>query len=76
MERNASYTNRAFGETDGGHNAYPVNHQTGKQDYTNGSLISPKHVHLALRKHLGLHNTGMGSTFPFNSTEDFSFFNV
>jgi hypothetical protein len=76
MERNASYTNREFGETDGGHNAYPVNLQTGKQDYTNGTLINPKHIHLGLRKHLGLHNNGLSNPFPFNDTEEFSLFNV
>lgn len=76
MERNASYTNRVFGETDGGHNTYPINLQTGKQDYVNGATIHPKHVHLALRKHLGLHNTGLSSPFPFNGTEDFGFFTV
>lgn len=74
MERNASYTNRVFGETDGGHNSYPVNLQTGKQDYVNGVAIRPKHVHLALRKYLGLHNSTLSSAFPFNTTEDFGFF--
>lgn len=76
MERNASYTNRTFGETDGGHNTYPINLQTGKQDYVNGASIHPKHVHLALRKYLGLHNNGLSTPFPFNNTEDFSLFAV
>jgi hypothetical protein len=76
MERNASYTNRTFGETDGGHNTYPINFQTGKQDYVNGATINPKHVHLGLRKHLGLHNNGLSNRFPFNDTEDFNLFNV
>jgi hypothetical protein len=76
MERNASDTNKTFGETDGGHNTYPINLQSGKQDYANGVTIHPKHVHLALRKHLGLHNNGLSTAFPFNSAEDFSFFNV
>ncbi len=74
MERNAGYTNRSFGETDGGHNTYPINLQTGKQDYSNGVTIHPKHVHLALRKYLGLHNNGLSDPFQFNNTEDFRFF--
>ena len=65
MERNASFTNRAFGETDGGHNTYPVNLQTGLQDYVNGARIYPKHVHLALRKYLGIHNNQLTSSYPF-----------
>lgn len=76
MERNAGYTNRVFGETDGGHNTYPINLKTGKQDYANGVAIHPKHVHLALRKYLGLHNSPISSPFPFNNTEDFQFFSV
>ncbi len=74
MERNAPYTNRVFGETDGGHNSYPINLKTGKQDYTNGATIHPKHVHLALRKQLGLHGNSFSSPFPFNNTEEFAFF--
>jgi hypothetical protein len=76
MERNAAYTNRMFGETDGGHSAYPVNLQTGKQDYQNGVALHPKHVHQALRKYLGLNDTVLSSPFPFEDTEDFSLFNV
>jgi len=74
MERNASYTNRVFGETDEGHNTYRVNLQTGQQDSVNGIALHPKHVHLALRKYLGIHNNQFTSQFPFNNTEDFNFF--
>ena len=76
MERNAPYTNRVFGETDGGHNSYPINLNTGKQDYANGATIHPKHVHLALRKYLGLHNNSISSSYPFNNTEEFAFFSA
>lgn len=74
MEKNVGWTNRVFGETDEGHNAGPVNLQTGQSDTVNGSIIHPKHVHLALRKYLGLHNNGITNTYPFNNTEDFAFF--
>lgn len=74
MERNAAYTNRVFGETDEGHNTYRVNPQTGQQDNFGGVAIYPKHVHLALRKYLGIHDNSITSPYPFNNTEDFSFF--
>ncbi|MFK7863872.1 MAG: DUF1501 domain-containing protein [Pseudohongiellaceae bacterium] len=74
MERNAAYTNRTFGETDGGHNTYPVNLKTGKQDYVNGATLHPKHIHLGLRKHLGLDSSPLSTPFPFNNTEEFSLF--
>ncbi len=76
MERNASYTNRVFGETDGGHNAYPVDLTTGVQDYLNGVRIHPKHVHKAMRQYLGIYDNEHSSAYPFNSTEDFPFFTV
>lgn len=76
MERNVNFTNRVFGETDAGHNAYPVNLVTGVQDYIDGVRIHPKHVHKALRQYLGIYDNEYSSTFPFNNTEDFPFFTV
>lgn len=61
------------GEIFGGHNSYPINLKTGKQDYANGATIHPKHVHLALRKYLGLHSNSLSSLYPFNNTEEFAF---
>ena len=74
MERNTGYTNRVFGETDGGHNAYALNLETGKQDNFGGTRLHPKHIHLALRKYLGIHDNDITSAFPFNNTEDFDLF--
>ncbi|NKB32480.1 MAG: DUF1501 domain-containing protein [Pseudomonadales bacterium] len=74
MERNASYTNQAFGETDGGHNAFSINTESGQRDDVNGVTIKPAHVHLALRNYLGINNSSQASQFPFNNTEDFNFF--
>lgn len=76
MEKNVSYTNRVFGETDGGHNAYPVNISTGLQDNLNGVRMHPKHVHKALRSYLGILGNEHSDAFPFNGTEDFPFFTV
>jgi uncharacterized protein (DUF1501 family) len=73
MERNAAWGNRVAGLTDEGHNALKVQPTTLKQD-RNGTLIYPKHVHKALRRHLGLGSTTIASGFPFNNTEDFAFF--
>ncbi len=74
MERNASYTNRVMGETDEGHNAYPVNLATGRRDSINGVIIKPAHVHLALRHYLGISETETSRRFPFNNTDSFAFF--
>ena len=74
MEKNAGYTNRVFGETDGGHNTYKINAQTGKQDTVNGISIHPKHVHLALRKYLSIHGHELTNRYPFNNTEDLALF--
>lgn len=74
MEKNATYTNRVFGETDEGHNTLAINPQTLIQDNINGVIIRPAHVHKALRRYLGIHDNSISSQFPFNNTEDFSFF--
>ena len=74
MEQNASWGNRVAGETDEGHNAYSINPTTLRRDDSNGTIIYPKHVHKALRRHLGLENTIVDADFQFVNTEDFSFF--
>jgi hypothetical protein len=73
MEKNAKYTNRMIGETDGGHNALKLD-PTSLQRSSGGTLIYSKHVHRALRRYLGLANNAYDKFFPFNSTEDFRFF--
>jgi uncharacterized protein (DUF1501 family) len=74
MEKNKTYTNRIIGETDGGHNAMPINPQTLLRDDAQGTLIYSNHVHKALRKYLGLENQAVTKMFPFNNTADFGFF--
>lgn len=74
MEKNASYTNRVIGHTDARLNAHPINPNTLERDNFNGVIIKPAHVHKALRKYLGLENSDIAQKFPFDNTEDFSFF--
>ena len=79
MERNQpSWTNRAVGETDELHFAHNIDPATLKRTSDtdpNGTHIYPKHVHKALRRHLGTEHTPGARRFPFDDTvEDFAFF--
>ena len=74
MEKNQPWTNRVIGETDEGHNAYNIDPATLTRDDVNGTHIYPKHVHKALRDHVGLAASPIAARFPFNNTEDFAFF--
>ncbi len=75
MEQGAAWGNRVVGQTDGGHNAFKINPSTLQRDDNNGTIIYPKHVHKALRRHLGIENTSVDANFMFTNTEDFDFFN-
>ncbi|MFT7222298.1 MAG: hypothetical protein ACI8Z1_003924, partial [Candidatus Azotimanducaceae bacterium] len=74
MEKNAGWTNRVVGETDALQNAYKLKPDTLVTDDSDGITILPKHVHKALRSHLGLANTSVDADFKFGGAEDFSFF--
>ena len=74
MEKNQPWTNRVVGETDDLHFAYRINPTTLERDDANGTIIYPKHVHKALRRYLGIANAPGAQRFPFNNTEDFTFF--
>ena len=73
MEKNASWTNRVIGSTDELQNAYKIDSSTLQRD-DNGITILPKHLHKALRRHLGLENTAVDQNFRFNGTEDLALF--
>ncbi len=73
MERNPSWGNQVVGVTDEAQNAASIDPDTLQQD-AGGTIIYPKHVHKALRRHLGLENTAVDQNFKFNNTEDFAFF--
>ena len=74
MEKNVAWTNRSVGLTDEGHNALSINPSTLERDDQNGTIIYPKHVHKALRRHLGIENSVVEQNLTFTSTEDFDFF--
>ena len=74
MEKNAPWTNKIIGNTDEGHNAQRINPDTLKIDEKNGTIIYPKHVHKALRRHLGIENSLVEKDLEFRDTEDFNFF--
>jgi hypothetical protein len=74
IEKNASWTNRSVGLTDEGHNALGIDTTTMERDDQNGTIIYPKDVHKALRRHLGIENSLVEQNLTFTNTEDFSFF--
>ncbi len=74
MEKNAPYTNRVIGETDGVQNAFRINPETTIRDDIAGITLHPAHIHKALRKHLGLDSNPIAKAFPFSTTEEVSFF--
>ena len=74
MEKNQSWTDRAVGETDDLHFARRIDPSTLERDDTNGTIVYPKHVHKALRRHLGIGDSAGANRYPFNNTEDFAFF--
>lgn len=76
MERNASWTNRVVGLTDEVQNAFRINPQSLERDDNGGTIIYPKHLHKALRAHLGINGGPFDAAFPLNNVEDFGFFRV
>lgn len=74
MEKNASFTNRVVGETDGAQNTFKFNPSTLARDDSNGTLMHPKHIHKSLRNYMGIAEDPILSPFPYNNTEDFNFF--
>ena len=74
MENNQPWTNRAVGETDALHFARRINPATLRRDDQGGTRIHPKHIHKALRRHLGLADENNPARFPLTGAEDFAFF--
>ena len=74
MEKNANFTNRVVGYTDEGHNTYPINPSSLQRDDFSGEIIKPAHVHQALRKYLGIHDSAISQNYEFQNTIDFDFF--
>ena len=74
MENNQRWTNRMVEGTDYLQFAQKVNPRTLQPDANDGTIIYPKHVHKALRRHLGINDTPGAMAHPFNNVEDFAFF--
>ena len=74
MEKNQRWTNRVVGETDELHFAYRIDTRTLRRDDQNGTILYPKHIHKALRRYFGVHNSWGAQRFPFHNTEDCPFF--
>ena len=74
MEKNQRWTNRVVGETDELHFAYRIDTRTLRRDDQNGTILYPKHIHKALRRYFGVHNSWAAQRFPFHNTEDCPFF--
>ena len=74
MEKHQGWTNRVVDGTDGLQFARKVNTATLQPDELNGTIIYPKHVHKALRRHLGIEHSAGAVRYPFNNVEDFKFF--
>ena len=74
MQQGASFTNRAVGATDSGHNALKIHPRTLQPDSSSGVILKPAHVHKALRRQLGLDTAAVTQLFPFNTTEDIAIF--
>ena len=74
MEKNQPWTGRTAGETDPLHFAQKIHPTTLTRDDTNGTIIYPKHIHKALRRHLGLEQSPFAEMFPFHNVEYFHFF--
>ena len=76
MENAPAWGDRVVGVTDGAHNAHKINPSTLKRDDNNGTLIYPKHVHQALRRHLGVEAFAASRQLGLGLTEDFDFFDA
>jgi hypothetical protein len=74
MEEAPAWGNRVVGVTDEGHNALKIDPVSLQRDDTNGIILYPKHVHQALRRHLGLDGFAASRQLSFGVTEDVDLF--
>lgn len=74
MANNPSWGGRVVGLTDDLHFAIPINPSSLKTAPSNGLIMTPAHVHRALRKELGLHEFAEAAGFRLD-VEDVDMFN-
>ena len=73
MEKNASWGNRLVAGTDDMQHALKVDANS-LQASDGGSVIYPKHIHQAMRDHLGITGSAIDDAFPLSVAERFNFF--
>ena len=75
MQKGQRWTNRVVGETDALHFARTVNPLTLRtDDSADGITLHPRHIHKALRRHLGVEYSAGSQRFPFHDTEHLPLF--
>lgn len=74
MEEQPAWGNRVVGVTDDAHNALKIDPNTLQRDDSSGIILYPKHVHQALRRHLGLESFAAARQLSFGPTEDVDLF--
>lgn len=75
MEKNPIWGNVTIGRTDEFLNAKAINPITLEANEANGVIITPKHIHSALRDYLGLSTDSINAMFPINSPEKLNLLN-
>lgn len=75
MRKNAPWANQVLGQTNEIQNAYAINPSTMALDTgSSGIIMSPGHIHKALRGELGIANSSYDNQFNFNLLEDVNVF--
>jgi len=75
MEANPTWGNRVFGATGPRHQQLRVNPATGAVDPVNGKVMTPRHLHQAVRDYLGFNTTDSRFQLRIPADEKFDLFN-
>jgi hypothetical protein len=75
MEANPSWGNRVFGASGPRHQQLMINTATGAVDAVKGVVITPRHIHAALRNYLGIQTTDPRFDLKVPASEMFDFLN-
>ena len=74
LQQGASWGNRVVGATDEMHNRFAIDPVSLAVDQTNGVVLQPKHLQLAMRQLADVDQGSVAGMFPLNA-EDVDFFN-
>jgi hypothetical protein len=75
MEANPTWGNRVFGASGPRHQQLKINPATGAVDAVNGKVITPRHIHAAVRQYLGFQTSDPRFDLKVPADEKFDFFN-